>query len=731
MARMVAPSGHGRGRESAAAARGAGAAQCAQAGRHGLLHDGHGGHAELPQGEFGDSMELQQQRDGIVFAQELPAGLEETSDYCDQEMIGTVVLDKQMSAFVRKPKAQLHDTIVELNTLQEEKLQDKMLFDRAAVVDQREEGREDDKDEKAVQMVVRIWGAALCTLRGAEAAPPRAAARLEASQSLSRRRLRRYPAEAPQRGSGWRVAAAGASLQVGARAAAADKGATGCRAALLRCGVCLAEAIDVALLAVLGGAAHCHGAEPADATTERTGRPRLDRASLLLSHRPPHCPAKPSAADLASARGATALGLGIVTVAISRMAAWQLAVQARQRWEALPTGLRATSDFLRHPVRTDGAPSGDAHDVANADRQSVVQAAIGCSALLFGCQERWRGLCKALRGPVEHVALVNHFLPLDAQAQIKADRALRSHETIPLACRVEARPPGGADEEGDLLVSGAPEDMETERMPCYFLDGASVLAALALGARPGESVLDLCAAPGGKSLVLATAMFSGGGAGCAGGRLVCNEPSRPRAQRLQRVLSSSLPEALMGPAGRVSVTTADAASGSRPVAIERLGPYDRVLVDAPCTSDRHLAHQGAAALSSWAAGAVKANASRQLELLRTAASLVKPGGLVLYCTCALSEQENEGVIAKFLKRHQHAFETEPWEESDVAPSGDAAGPPTEAPGAAAGPAEGAAAASGPGFALPAGADLGAAGALILPDRSGFGPMYIARLRRRP
>lgn len=68
-------------------------------------------------------------------------------------------------------------------------------------------------------------------------------------------------------------------------------------------------------------------------------------------------------------------------------------------------------------------------------------------------------------------------------------------------------------------------------------------------------------------------------------RLVCNEMSRPRLQRLQRVLSSFLPPEMLsaGASGHVAVTNVDAAS-SLPVPLQRLAPFDQVLVDAPCTS---------------------------------------------------------------------------------------------------------------------------------------------------
>merc|ERR1719506_643029 len=210
------------------------------------------------------------------------------------------------------------------------------------------------------------------------------------------------------------------------------------------------------------------------------------------------------------------------------------------------------------------------------------------------------------------------------------------------------------------------------------MDGASIVAALALGVEPGDSVLDLCSAPGGKALVLASVLFAqprtqqlaesptaptGGYAVVPAaerqGRLVCNESSRPRCQRLRRVLDSFLPKELVAlGTGQVHTTNCDAAvgGGTPPLIIHRLGPFDKVLVDAPCTSDRHLALQGSASLSKWAAGAVKANAERQLELLRCAAALVKRGGVILYGTCALSAVENDEVIGKFLKKSSNTFE---------------------------------------------------------------------------
>ena len=107
-------------------------------------------------------------------------------------------------------------------------------------------------------------------------------------------------------------------------------------------------------------------------------------------------------------------------------------------------------------------------------------------------------------------------------------------------------PHGGAPPSGSTPVEGLPGCFAADEplpqpperadgaIEWYLLDAASVAAALALGVEPGESVLDLCAAPGGKSCVLGTALQGRG-------RLVANDTSGPRRERLKRVLQGCLP----------------------------------------------------------------------------------------------------------------------------------------------------------------------------------------------
>jgi len=169
--------------------------------------------------------------------------------------------------------------------------------------------------------------------------------------------------------------------------------------------------------------------------------------------------------------------------------------------------------------------------------------------------------------------------------------------------------------------------------------------ALALRADPEDRVLDMCAAPGGKSLVLATQMFarycSGDSFLGAPGRLVCNEFNKARARRLQSVVMNYLPPQLFqvaqpnGP--NVVFTTADASVASS--TMEKMGPFDKILVDAPSSSDRTMLRQGPVGMSRWSTGTPKVNAERQLKLLMNAVWLLKDGGVLLCNVLNIASRE--------------------------------------------------------------------------------------------
>ena len=170
----------------------------------------------------------------------------------------------------------------------------------------------------------------------------------------------------------------------------------------------------------------------------------------------------------------------------------------------------------------------------------------------------------------------------------------------------------------------------------YYLDQASIYAAQALPPLDEGSYLDMCAAPGGKTLVLASGMGQEA-------HIQANELSRSRRARLLTVLAEHLPPDI---STRIEVTGYDAATLPR----YRQACCDRILLDAPCSSERHVITD-AKYLACWTPARVKMLAQRQWALLSAAFLLLKPGGFLVYATCALADTENDGVVQKLLKKY--------------------------------------------------------------------------------
>lgn len=167
----------------------------------------------------------------------------------------------------------------------------------------------------------------------------------------------------------------------------------------------------------------------------------------------------------------------------------------------------------------------------------------------------------------------------------------------------------------------------------YYLQEASAMAPAALlDPQPGERILDLCAAPGGKTTQIAGRM---GGEGL----LVCNEIHPKRAV----ILSSNLE--------RLGVSNALVLNEHPARLAERFpGAFDRILVDAPCSGEG-MFRKHDAAVTDWSPETVRMCADRQAEILDSAARMLRPGGRLVYSTCTFSPEENEGSIEGFLRRH--------------------------------------------------------------------------------
>ena len=170
-------------------------------------------------------------------------------------------------------------------------------------------------------------------------------------------------------------------------------------------------------------------------------------------------------------------------------------------------------------------------------------------------------------------------------------------------------------------------------MGLYYIQEPSAMSAAALLApKPGMRVLDLCAAPGGKSTQLATYLGDSG-------LLVSNEINTQRS----RILSQNIER--MGIKNAI-VTNED----SFVLASHFPGFFNAIQVDAPCSGEG-MFRKLPEAIEQWSMENVAICAARQKEILDNAAVMLKPGGTIVYSTCTFSKEENEDVIEYFLERY--------------------------------------------------------------------------------
>lgn len=301
-------------------------------------------------------------------------------------------------------------------------------------------------------------------------------------------------------------------------------------------------------------------------------------------------------------------------------------------------------------------------------------------ALIWG-EERWHNsLFPALCMPTRYCALMNQYgdysestaylCPLDPENK---DGGISELDLVPNV---------GTEEEPTkkmirALIKTSTDtfpppkpvpsaEPETRLLGHWNMDAASALAACTLGVRPGDRVLDLCAAPGGKSVVLAQMMWphlqvngliSRGLDGAQRQSILhSNEFDKMRHSRLDSNLKSYLPRELFNN----DLVRTIRIDGAEKTAVANLplgeGSYDKVLLDAPCSSERHIIHahlkaasggQVAEEMANWKSSHSKTLARTQVALLMTAMRAVKVDGTVLYATCSIAHEENDEVIEKF------------------------------------------------------------------------------------
>ncbi len=169
----------------------------------------------------------------------------------------------------------------------------------------------------------------------------------------------------------------------------------------------------------------------------------------------------------------------------------------------------------------------------------------------------------------------------------------------------------------------------------YFLDSASVRAACSLPLKNAETILDMCAAPGGKTIVLASSMEQSA-------TLLSNERSADRKTRLLHSVQNCLSEAVQK---NVTVICKDGAT----LCLSKNNQFDRILLDAPCSSERHVLLDENY-LKDWTPSRIRTLSMAQWALLSSAWRMLKSGGYMVYSTCALNPEENDNQIKKLLKK---------------------------------------------------------------------------------
>ncbi len=193
--------------------------------------------------------------------------------------------------------------------------------------------------------------------------------------------------------------------------------------------------------------------------------------------------------------------------------------------------------------------------------------------------------------------------------------------------------PTGHAPDGLVVTSGRPLARGGVSAGGLFVvqDEASQLVPLAVDARPGLRVLDLCAAPGGKTTAMAAAMEDRG-------LLVACDARGPRVALLRDTVAASGARCV-----RIAHVDTDGAVPFAPV-------FDRVLVDAPCSGLGTIRRDPDI---RWrrTAGDLPALAAAQRRLLARAAAVVAPGGRLVYATCSSEPEENEDVVEAFLNDH--------------------------------------------------------------------------------
>lgn len=165
----------------------------------------------------------------------------------------------------------------------------------------------------------------------------------------------------------------------------------------------------------------------------------------------------------------------------------------------------------------------------------------------------------------------------------------------------------------------------------YAMNASSLLPVVALDVQEGDMVLDACAAPGGKALMIAERLGEKG-------HLVANDVSSARRGQMRETFEKY---------GHEDVEV----WGRKAETIYQTNPgyFDRILVDAPCSSEEHVL-RSPKHLLAWSEARIRQLRQRQVALISGLLLALKPGGRLVYSTCAVTPEENEWVVGRVLKK---------------------------------------------------------------------------------
>lgn len=274
--------------------------------------------------------------------------------------------------------------------------------------------------------------------------------------------------------------------------------------------------------------------------------------------------------------------------------------------------------------------------------------------------DRWPALKAAMHQEPPKIALYNRFCQLPFKEVIpegvlvRVDPESMSQAFCPVGKKAAAE--GSGDEEHSAALIAKPPIDEFNVRGYYLMDYASALVVDQLQVGQFDKVLDVCAAPGGKSIAIAQFLSPDA-------ELVANEHNGERCARLRRNLLDHVPVNYVP----WRVTQRNAETWHDPCA------YDRVLVDAPCSSERHLLVQSRGMPVDsrlWTELTSRQLAVTQRSLLQRALETCREGGRVVYSTCSISPFENDGVVREALRRTRCEIEV-------VKPTYTRLGEPTE------------------------------------------------------